>query len=113
MLWLVYDILRNETAAGQTLWPYAPPAPLACDEADELCLPEHRVAFLLFEQPDGPLRLDPEDEAARAPGARRERFKARDFAARHGLGLPLAVNFFETAAAGRGLPGGSRAKEEL
>jgi hypothetical protein len=46
----------------------------------------------------------------REPGASRLGFKARDFAARHRLGLPLAVNFFETSASGSGADGG---KDEL
>lgn len=112
LLWLVYDIPGNATASGRTLVPYAPPAPRACDEADDLCLAEHRVTFMLWEQPDGPLRLEPEDEARRDPAAPRERFHARDFAARHELGMPLAVNFFETTAATAARAGGTR-KDEL
>lgn len=113
VLWIVHDIPGNETAAGRTLVPYASPSPLPCEAADELCLPEHRVTFILWEQPDGPLRLDPEDEALRAPAAVREQFQARDFAARHGLGLPLAANFFETSALEPAPAGLARAKDEL
>lgn len=113
VLWLVYDIPGNQTASGKVLVPYAPPEPTTCDPADPLCLAEHRITFLLWEQPHGPLRLEPEDEAMRDARAGQLRFKARDFAARHVLGLPLAVNFFETSRAGEAMAGGARRKDEL
>ena len=54
---------------------------------------------MLWEQPNGPLELHTEDAAMSSdsdPG--RVHYKARDFAARHQLGLHLALNFFETRA---------------
>jgi hypothetical protein len=113
VLWIVHDIPANQTASGKVLLPYAPPEPTPCDPVDSLCLAEHRVTFLLWEQPRGPLRLEPEDEMMRDPRAGRLRFKARDFAARHGLGLPLAVNFFETSRSGQAMAGGADKKDEL
>lgn len=97
LLWLVHDIPGNRTGAGKTLVEYAPPQPAACPESERLCLPEHRVTFALFEQPNGALSLHAEDVAIGATEtAGRERYQARDFAARHQLGLQVAMNFFET-----------------
>jgi phosphatidylethanolamine-binding protein (PEBP) family uncharacterized protein len=95
--WLVYDIPGNDTAAGKTLIDYAPPRPTKCPKSDRLCLEEHRVTFILWEQPHGPLSLHAEDVAI-AAGAKagRAKYKARDFAARHRLGLQIGMNFFET-----------------
>ena len=95
--WLVYDIPGNDTSKGTTLVEYAPPAPKPCPKKDRLCLKEHRVTFILWEQPHGMLQLQSEDVRIKAgSSAGRARFKARDFAARHRLGLHLAMNFFET-----------------
>ena len=80
VLWLVYDIPGNATASGKTLVEYRPPAPQPCPQSDRLCLPEHRVTFILWEQEHGKLQLDAED-----PDRGRTRYKARDFAARHRL----------------------------
>jgi len=55
--WLVYDIPGNATAKGTTLVEYSPPAPKPCPASDRLCLREHRVIFILWEQPHGPLVL--------------------------------------------------------
>ena len=95
--WLVHDIPGNDTAAGKTLVEYAPPTPKPCPASDRLCLREHRVTFVLWEQSHGPLALHAEDVhiAAGASDGRR-RYQARDFAARHRLGMPIALNFFET-----------------
>ena len=50
--------------------------------AERLCLREHRVTFVLWEQP-GPLALHDEDAAIPAATSEgRARFKARDFASR-------------------------------
>ena len=95
--WLVYDIPGNDTARGKTLIEYSPPAPRPCPADDALCLEEHRVTFILWEQPHGQLAL--QDEDVPIPGSAasgRRRYKARDFAARHRLGLHIALNFFET-----------------
>lgn len=95
--WLVYDIPGNTTALGRTLVEYEPPSPQPCPSSDLLCLPEHRVTFILWEQPHGPLVLQSEDVAISAgTNAGRARYKARDFASRHRLGLQIAMNFFET-----------------
>ena len=95
--WLVYDIPGNATAEGKTLVEYAPPEPKKCPADDRFCLPEHRVTFLLWEQPHGPLALDAEDVPIAARSTRgRARYKARDFAARHRLGLQIGLNFLET-----------------
>jgi phosphatidylethanolamine-binding protein (PEBP) family uncharacterized protein len=95
--WLVYDIPGNDTANGKTLAEYAPPAPQPCPAADRLCLEEHRVTFILWEQPHGHLALHDEDRRIGADETEgRKRYKARDFAARHRLGLQIAMNFFET-----------------
>ena len=97
--WLVYDIPGNDTARGRTLVEYTPPAPRACPADDDLCLREHRVTFILWEQQHGPLDLHAEDVAIPAHQANgRARYKARDFAARHRLGLHIGLNFFETYA---------------
>ena len=95
--WLVYDIPGNDTARGKTLIDYAPPTPKPCPSSDALCLEEHRVTFILWEQQHGPLELHAEDVliGARENSGRR-RYKARDFAARHRLGLHIGMNFFET-----------------
>ena len=53
--WLIYDIPGNDTARGKTLIEYAPPAPKPCPPSDKLCLSEHRVTFILWEQTHGPL----------------------------------------------------------
>ena len=95
--WLLYDIRGNDTSTANTLVEYAPPTPQQCPAHDKLCLKEHRITFILWEQPHGPLKLHEEDlhiKAAVAAG--RARYKARDFAARHRLGLQIALNFFET-----------------
>lgn len=99
VLWLVYDIPGNETSRGKTLVEYAPPAPKACPAREKLCLSEHRVTFLLWEQPHGPLALRAEDApiGVGSAASARLRYKARDFAARHRLGMQLAMNFFETS----------------
>tara|TARA_B110001452_G_scaffold29713_1_gene23334 strand:- start:115 stop:846 length:732 start_codon:yes stop_codon:yes gene_type:complete len=95
--WLVYDIPGNDTAKGKTLAEYMPPRPRACPPKDRLCLREHRLTFVLWEQPNGPLSLDAEDvHIGAADEAGRARYKARDFAARHRLGLQIAMNFLET-----------------
>ena len=95
--WLVYNIPGNATAKGTTLVEYSPPAPKPCPASDRLCLREHRVIFILWEQPHGPLVLQPEDvRIAAGVSTGRARYKARDFAARHRLGLQIAMNFFET-----------------
>ena len=95
--WLVYDIPGNDTALGTTLVEYAPPAPKPCPASDELCLSEHRVTFILWEQSHGPLQLHAEDKAIGARDTKgRAKYKARDFAARHRLGMHLAMNFLET-----------------
>ena len=95
--WLVYDIPGNDTAKGKTLVEYAPPRPTPCPKADKLCLREHRVTFILWEQSHGPIQLHEEDVAiAATESAGRKRYKARDFAMRHRLGMQLAMNFFET-----------------
>jgi hypothetical protein len=97
--WLVYDIPGNDTRAGKTLVEYSPPAPLPCPADDRLCLSEHRVTFILWEQPHGPLSLWAEDRPVPADSPDgRTRYKARDFAERHRLGMHLAMNFFETRA---------------
>ena len=86
--WLVYDIPGNETRRGKTLAAYAPPKPAACPEAERLCLREHRVTFVLWEQP-GPLALHDEDATiAAGSDAGRARFKARDFASRRAARPP-------------------------
>jgi phosphatidylethanolamine-binding protein (PEBP) family uncharacterized protein len=98
--WLVYDIPGNDTARGSTLAEYTPPRPKPCPAsggAAKLCLKEHRLTFILWEQPHGPLALHGEDmRIAAEQAAPRRRYKARDFAARHRLGLQLAMNFLET-----------------
>jgi len=95
--WLVYDIPGNDVGKGKTLVEYRAPAPKPCPKADKLCLPEHRVTFILWEQPHGPLELQPEDVVRRAGSTEgRARYKARDFAARHRLGLQIGMNFYET-----------------
>ena len=95
--WLVYDIPGNDTAAGKTLVEYAPPNPQQCPADERLCLSEHRVTFILWEQPYGPLGLHAEDaRIAASSAAGRARYKARDFAARHRLGMHIGMNFFET-----------------
>lgn len=95
--WLVYDIPGNDTSKGQTLVEYAPPAPRPCAKTDRLCLKEHRITFILWEQTRGPLVLGSEDVRIPADATRgRAHYKARDFVARHQLGLQLAMNFFET-----------------
>ena len=95
--WLVYDIPGNDTRAGKTLVEYSPPDPQPCPREDKLCLSEHRVTFILWEQPHGPLGLHDEDRPIpAAQSAGRARYKARDFAARHRLGMHLALNFLET-----------------
>jgi len=98
VLWLVYDIPGNQVVQGKTLVEYAGPEPLPCPSGDRLCLPEHRVTFVLWEQPHGPLDLQPQDDAhiGAATHAGRLSFKARDFATRHELGLQLGMNFAET-----------------
>lgn len=95
--WLVYDIPGNDTNKGRTLIEYAPPQPAQCPKADRLCLSEHRVTFILWEQTHGPLSLH-EDDVPIGSGERtgRRRYKARDFAMRHRLGMQIAMNFFET-----------------
>ena len=55
--WLVYDIPGNATAEGKTLVAYAPPDLKPCPPGNKLCLKEHRVTFILWEQPHGPLEL--------------------------------------------------------
>ena len=57
--WLVYDIPGNDTRRGKTLAAYAPPKPAQCAASERLCLREHRVTFVLWEQP-GPLALHDE-----------------------------------------------------
>lgn len=98
--WLVYDIPGNDTASGSTLAEYTPPRPKPCPSsgsAAKLCLKEHRLTFILWEQPHGPLALHAEDARITTEQmAPRRRYKARDFAARHRLGLQLAMNFLET-----------------
>jgi len=95
--WLVYDIPGNDTARGSTLAEYSPPRPKPCPAGERLCLKEHRVSFILWEQPHGALALHGEDvRIAAEQAAPRRRYKARDFAARHRLGLQLAMNFLET-----------------
>eukprot|EP00908_Phaeocystis_cordata_P023686 Transcript_6143.p1 GENE.Transcript_6143~~Transcript_6143.p1 ORF type:complete len:266 (+),score=50.57 Transcript_6143:108-905(+) len=95
--WLVYDIPGNNTAKGSTLAEYAPPLPKPCLTSEWLCLREHRITFILWEQPHGPLALHEEDVHIKTEQLLpRRRYKARDFAARHRLGLQLAMNFLET-----------------
>ncbi|KAL1528300.1 hypothetical protein AB1Y20_009656 [Prymnesium parvum] len=95
--WLVYDIPGNDVSSGRTLVEYSAPAPASCPERDRFCLSEHRVTFILWEQPQGPLHLHAED-VARSSGTTEARahYKARDFASRHRLGMQIAMNFFET-----------------
>ena len=59
--WLVYDIPGNDTARGSTLAEYSPPRPKPCPAGERLCLKEHRVSFILWEQPHGALALHGED----------------------------------------------------
>lgn len=100
LLWLVYDIPGNDVSLGQTLVGYTAPEPQPCPSDDKFCLPEHRVTFLLWEQPHGPLLMQPEDLLRRSGSKEvRQRFRARDFASRHRLGLQIAMNFFETSHA--------------
>ena len=95
--WLIYDIPGNDTARGKTLIEYAPPAPKPCPPSDKLCLSEHRVTFILWEQTHGPLALHDEDVSIAASQSKgRAKYKARDFAARHRLGMQIGMNFFET-----------------
>ena len=95
--WLVYDIPGNETSQGKTLIEYAPPAPRACPRSEKLCLQEHRLTFILWEQPHGPLHLHASDVAISASDEKgRAQYKARDFASRHRLGMHIGMNFFET-----------------
>ena len=95
--WLVYDIPGNDTRSGRTLVEYSAPAPQPCPVGERLCLPEHRITFILWEQPHGRLALQKEDVPIRAASTEgRAQYKARDFASRHRLGLQLAMNFFET-----------------
>ena len=105
--WLVYDIPGNDTRQGKTLVEYAPPQPRACPKDDRLCLKEHRLTFVLWEQQHGPLTLKADDaHIGAAQQAGRARYKARDFGARHRLGLQIGMNFLETwhASAGFKLP---------
>ena len=96
--WLVYDIPGNDISRGKTLVQYSPPNPQACAVKEKLCLPEHRVTFVLWEQPHGPLQLQEEDVVLPAQTLeRRARYKARDFGTRHRLGLQIGMNFFETS----------------
>ena len=121
LLWLVYDIPANETARGKTLVRYEGARPQPCPAADRLCLAEHRVTFVLWEQPHGRLSLHAEDSRLAAgassgashgaPADARKRYRARDFASRHRLGLPIACNFFETWHPGGGGSGGTRIGE--
>eukprot|EP00322_Chrysochromulina_rotalis_P002951 CAMPEP_0115842044 /NCGR_PEP_ID=MMETSP0287-20121206/7598_1 /TAXON_ID=412157 /ORGANISM="Chrysochromulina rotalis, Strain UIO044" /LENGTH=288 /DNA_ID=CAMNT_0003295703 /DNA_START=3 /DNA_END=869 /DNA_ORIENTATION=- len=95
--WLIVNIPGNDTSQGNTLVEYAPPVPRPCPANDRLCLKEHRITFILWEQPHGPLSLQPEDvRIAAVTTTGRARYKARDFAVRHRLGLQIAMNFFET-----------------
>ncbi len=99
--WLVYDIPGNHTALGKTLVEYAAPKPRKCPKNERLCLKEHRITFILWEQPHGPIDLQPEDTRLAAAiaankGQARAGYKARDFAARHRLGLHIGLNFLET-----------------
>jgi hypothetical protein len=97
LLWLLYDIPGNDTSRAKTLVDYAPPAPRQCPPSDRLCLQEHRVTCILWEQQHGPLALQAEDRQVAAKAEKgRLRYKARDFAVRHRLGLQIAMNFFET-----------------
>jgi len=115
LLWLVHDIPGTDVSAGSTLAEYAPPAPELCPAADLLCLDEHRVALVLWEQHFGPLELEEEDVRIPrgGPEGPRLRYKARDFAARHDLGLPVAVNFLEVRHPAAESGGGPGVKEEL
>eukprot|EP00967_Tisochrysis_lutea_P074409 scaffold99945_cov37-Tisochrysis_lutea.AAC.1 len=95
--WLIYDMMGNDTRSARTLIEYEGVWPRSCNESDDLCLKEHRVTFVLFEQPHGRLTLHEEDvHIAAGIDVGRLKFKTRDFASRHRLDLHIAVNFFET-----------------
>eukprot|EP00249_Psilotum_nudum_P002220 c15145_g1_i1 orf=87-611(-) len=78
--WIVTDIPTGlNSTPGQEILPYDAPKPM---------LGIHRYVFVLFRQLGGPL-------VAMAP-TKRSNFKTREFAAQHGLGLPVAVVYFNS-----------------
>jgi len=83
--WVVVNIPGNNTAKGTTLTQYAGPSPPANTGL-------HRYVFLVFKQ-ENELSVDEPIISSRAGS--RGKFSVREFAAKHHLGTPKAVNFFQ------------------
>nr|XP_018913953.1 PREDICTED: protein D3-like isoform X1 [Bemisia tabaci] len=95
LLWLVVNIPAPgsdavKVAEGNTLAPYVPPS------LDPIKEEDHRILFMVFEQPGGNKNFtfpvlddDPND-------ARRNEFNAHKFIEEHKLVPPVAVNFYMT-----------------
>lgn len=78
--WLVTNIKDNSVASGDELASYRGPSPP---------IGTHRYVFMLFKQP-GPIK------ASDPTHGKRGHFNTRDFAAKHSLGNPVAVEYFNS-----------------
>ncbi|XP_030558708.1 protein D3 [Drosophila novamexicana] len=83
--WAVVNIPGNQLGAGQTLAEYVGSGP---PKGTGL----HRYIFLLYRQGE---RIDESLHIDRRTRAGRLNFSTRQFAAKHGLGQPIAGNFYE------------------
>jgi len=78
--WVVVNIPGKDVSQGDVLSSYAPPTP---PKGTGL----HRYVFVLYEQQDT-LNIDPLDDNARG------KWRLREFAKKHHIGTPVALNFF-------------------
>ncbi|CAG2111308.1 unnamed protein product [Medioppia subpectinata] len=84
--WLVVDIPGTDIEAGKTLADYIGAGP---PRGSGL----HRYVFVVYRQPAGALNCDDQRVMNRDIDGRRA-FQLRDFALKHGLGEPVAANFY-------------------
>nr|XP_018913952.1 PREDICTED: 26 kDa secreted antigen-like [Bemisia tabaci] len=93
LLWLVVNIPASRdvnVTMGKTLAPYIPPT------LDPIKGEDHRILFIIFEQPGGNMNFTFPVLDAKPDDPRRTEFNVHKFVDEHKLDLPVATNFYTT-----------------